>query len=1301
MSKTTIKKTDLIDENFLGVNSPIYHAIFDNANICLLIAEPTSNILECNKCFCALLGLEKEEIIGGSLTNLLHKDDRSFFQKQIDNLQMEKLNSFAVEKRFIKKDGSSTVCIIKVNRTQQEKEGLLMIAVEEICEGNKKKIERERLIESESNYRSFFNKVEDLLFVINDKLTILEVNDTAIERLGYSKKELLGISLINMVANESKRKAEELFYENSEKKEEQSLITLISKNDELIPVETKVSGGYWNNQKVFYFVNKDVSRLKLSEDKLSKVFHVNPAICAIIDLYKDRIVEVNNTFFRKLKYTPKQLEKGSASKILELSENLKVSGLEELKKHNRISHIDMYLPTADGSSIPVIGFGETLELKGKKYLYAVAIDISEQKKADFKLKRSELLLKEAQDLAKVGYYTYDFTSDKLICTDTLNEILGFNEPILKNLKLLYKIIHPEQRLSIMKQLRNDVVLNGKDLHTECKIIAHNNNKIKWVLVRGVIKYGISNKPSKIIGTIQDITERKTTELKLVRSENALKAIIRSTMDKGEQNFFDSLTESLNNIAKADYTYIGRISENNKAYTISMYSSDGKLENLSFDLKSSPCSSLSKKKTCVFKKDVLKLFPENELLKKLDIEAYIGTPVFAHSGKAIGMIVSLFKTPIEEEGFISSIFEICSSSVGSEIERTETSVLIKENEKLLNTIFENAPVLMILLNEDGEVVKMNREGLDINDFIKPEIIGQRSGSLLNCINHLTHEKGCGYQKGCADCVIRNSFRQTLQSGLSVIKEEAEFTINFDGKKSNHTFLVSTSRIAKGEKYNVLLTLDDITHRKEMEWRIFESELTLNKIFNHAPIIMLLVDKTGKIVKINKTARESSYEPSTTQSYTCKSIFGCIGESSEDSSMGDSELCRNCVVRNTLSDTFRTGREIYKLEADIITHRDSEIILKTYLVSSSLIERGENARALLTFDDITEQKRTEEELILSKEKSVYNEKRYRLLSNLTFEGIMIHQDRKILDVNRALLKISGFSYSELIGQDSIELLFPASVKNAFEGNLLDDLILPIETELISKKGERIPIEIESRFFKQNDQRIKVSAIRDITERKEGEKKILQAVMTAEEDERSRFAQELHDGLGPILSNVQMYFQWLAEEDENKEFVITKGEQSLKNAFAALRELSNKLSPHILQNFGITHALNNFIESLATKKIRIDFKTNLETYRFSTEIEITLYRTITELINNSLKYSGAGKIRLEMFLNEDYLISTYNDDGKGFDMTQVEKKGKGFGLLNIKNRIKTIHGDLVIKTGISQGFRAIIKIKIPKDSLLPNEK
>jgi signal transduction histidine kinase len=89
--------------------------------------------------------------------------------------------------------------------------------------------------------------------------------------------------------------------------------------------------------------------------------------------------------------------------------------------------------------------------------------------------------------------------------------------------------------------------------------------------------------------------------------------------------------------------------------------------------------------------------------------------------------------------------------------------------------------------------------------------------------------------------------------------------------------------------------------------------------------------------------------------------------------------------------------------------------------------------------------------------------------------------------------------------------------------------------------------------------------------------------------------------------------------------------------------------------------------------------------------LYRVITELINNSIKYSEATDISLKIFRRNNFLYVKYNDSGKGFDIENVLKRSKGMGLYNIQNRIRNIHGTIKFEKLKKIGFVAKIIVKI----------
>jgi signal transduction histidine kinase len=220
-----------------------------------------------------------------------------------------------------------------------------------------------------------------------------------------------------------------------------------------------------------------------------------------------------------------------------------------------------------------------------------------------------------------------------------------------------------------------------------------------------------------------------------------------------------------------------------------------------------------------------------------------------------------------------------------------------------------------------------------------------------------------------------------------------------------------------------------------------------------------------------------------------------------------------------------------------------------------------------------------------------------------------------------------------------------------------------------------------------------------RHESENKVLQAIMEAEERERRELAKELHDGLGPLLSNIKMSVSAL---DRSKitgfNIEIIDNIHSLINeSIISLKETSNNLSPHILENFGLASAINSFLQKInALNNKEITFSNNIENIRFDTRTEINLYRVVCELVNNTFKHAKADKISLLIHYAENRLIAQYFDDGIGFDIENITEKA-GMGISNMRSRLKTINGSIEFKRIKPQGMMTNIVLKTsPKTSI-----
>lgn len=214
-----------------------------------------------------------------------------------------------------------------------------------------------------------------------------------------------------------------------------------------------------------------------------------------------------------------------------------------------------------------------------------------------------------------------------------------------------------------------------------------------------------------------------------------------------------------------------------------------------------------------------------------------------------------------------------------------------------------------------------------------------------------------------------------------------------------------------------------------------------------------------------------------------------------------------------------------------------------------------------------------------------------------------------------------------------------------------------------------------------------------RRESEKRVLSAVIRTEERERQRFAKELHDGLGPLLSVIKMLVSGLdgKKSPEMNDKIKLNLRQAVDEAITSVRDVSANISPHILNHFGLRDAVEAFIKRLRqSEAFTVYFTTNLTNERFGYNVEVILYRVICELINNTLRHAAASKVTVDMQLDEGVLYLEYTDNGIGFDVQTVTSR-EGMGLNNMRYRLQSGNGDIEIVSKYGQGMRANAYIRV----------
>ncbi len=314
--------------------------------------------------------------------------------------------------------------------------------------------------------------------------------------------------------------------------------------------------------------------------------------------------------------------------------------------------------------------------------------------------------------------------------------------------------------------------------------------------------------------------------------------------------------------------------------------------------------------------------------------------------------------------------------------------------------------------------------------------------------------------------------------------------------------------------------------------------------------------------------------------------------------------------------------------------------------------------------------------------------------------------ILDYSGNILYSSHFNFSE----DFLKIS-PGEALNIYDfvgksarQKLADRLIRikeglpmpPTEYKLINKNKAPAYIEVISKIATFNEQPAIFALIRDISVYHRREKQLITKIIHAEQSEHMRFARELHDELGPFLTGLKLYLEELDDPlvDRNRKSLLIEYLKKMSDeAVIKIRSVINNLMPKNLIELGLIPALEKIIERFTiTGVIKITLNVNSYNLKTDSSLEFIIYRTVIELINNTIKHSGASEAVVVLSKSTLNIIVVYSDNGKGFDLKKCLSDNKGIGLATILDRVELVHGKYKFHSkpgkGIKFEFRFLIK-------------
>lgn len=456
-----------------------------------------------------------------------------------------------------------------------------------------------------------------------------------------------------------------------------------------------------------------------------------------------------------------------------------------------------------------------------------------------------------------------------------------------------------------------------------------------------------------------------------------------------------------------------------------------------------------------------------------------------------------------------------------------------------------------------------------------------------------------------------------------------------------------------------------------------------LYDLAPVGYLILDKLGTILEANCTALEML--GAAREQVTGRRFQNYIDNASNETFYGfirkmrDVNKQNNCEVR-VLSEN---NKAFYATLAGAGIRNKMTGDLQFYIAVIDITERREAERHL---------QETNERLKMTLEAS----------GTGTWE---IDLKKQCIILGEHSYNILGLNRWEFDGQYEtfFRMVHPHDkdrVKQTVLNAIKKQKDLDIEYRVTLKHGIRY-LSVRGQIIRANPDVMRfVGIIIDITEKKQFEKEaedlkqhhqnsIITAGLQAQEKERKRISESLHDSVSQLLYGVKLNLQEITRGSTADERLVSIN-SLIDQAIIETRNISFELAPSILHDFGLTESVKEMAKRLTTPAFTVNVKATGSVNRLDPGLEISAFRIIQELVNNSIKHGRASHALITIMLMKEQVMITVKDNGAGFKIKNNDYLLRGSGLLSIKNRVSLLNGTFDISSAPRKGTTVNITLK-----------
>jgi len=1123
-------------------------------------------------------------------------------------------------------------------------------------------LSEKELRESEERRSSIMVTAMDGFWLTDSHGSILEVNDPYCRMSGYSREELLTMHIqdIEVVENaDNMRMRMRRILEFGEARFE---IFHRRKDGSIMAVESNVHYRSINGGQFVSFMHDITERkqaekeLRESNERYKSLFHDNHSVMVLLNPDTGEIVDANPAACHYYGWSYSELTRKN---IYEIDPFPKEETFQKLQssKNEKNNHLFVQHLLASGELRDVEVYSGTIRFGESTMLYNIIHDITESKKAQ------EALLANEERYSLI----YNSSRDGIFSVDMQGYFSSVNRSFCEGLELdpdqiidhnFVEIGLQDNLIDELINLKKQVVSTNSSVISEIKIPFQDGSIYYYEIVLNPL-HDDSGNVVGIGGSSRDITKRKKADEALKESEKRFRYLVKD-MPVGVVLYGPSSEVVMSNPKALEL--LG-VADEDQLGVDSLYSEGWK--------------AVHEDGSVFYNSE----YPVKQVFETLTSVHDVVVGINRTDSTDTTWLLMDAEVLLKKEGTVKNV--VCSFIDITKLKMTEKE--LRENEQRLKYHFENSPLAVVEWDIDLIITEWSLEAEHIFGWTKEETIGKP----IDTLNLIYNE----------DIPFIYHIMDRLTSGKEDTVVSYSRNLTKSGAIIDCTWYNSILQNQDGQMPSVMSLVQDITTRKQ-------AEDTLKKL--NEELEDRVKERTVELLKLNEGLKQAEEKYRTVSDFASSWEFWidpvdhmiyCSPSSEQITGYTSTEFEQNSdLIFNIIHpDDVKRFLE-HKNEEMKASASDHEIQYRIFKKDGTIRWMGHYCRPIYNATgefmgirgsnkDITARKKMEELLSTSN-------KKYQLLSENITDGIFICKKGRFEYANNAMYEIFGYEGHELHKMKLTQLVvsdYNEELEKILYSTEKVNRSCNIEIECLKKDFTIIFVEILLNYVAKD--KTVYGVIHDITEKKEFQKNMVKAIVQTEEKERAHFSKELHDGLGPLLSTIKLYLQYSERisNKQNRQEIIGKAEEIIEEALSTVKEISYRLSPHLLTNYGLSPAIKSFVDKLnATASYQIVFESNL-VRRIDIEIETAFYRAVIECINNTVKYAQASQINIQLLDTGSEIQLQYQDDGIGFDLIETLAQHKGLGLFNLKNRLHTFGGKVDLFSEQGKGVDYLFTISI----------